>query len=220
MRLIGPHTETAATASPGPPIGAATQPNPGTDSSRSNATPCARTFASSATSCDAEPIEYFVLRVSRSRLGVVVVRKDRLADRGAVRRLAAADPGGDRRDHPVADLLQVHDVGTVQDGQVHDQTGRAVQVVQQWDRCAMQPVLVNRQRSELNESHPELVVAAVAAQPAQLHEALEHAVRGRPGQSRAANDLRKSQPTRPVEGVQDQRYPVDDRAGGFDVSLS
>ncbi len=37
----------AATASPGLPIGAATQPNPSCDSSRSNAMPCARTLASS-----------------------------------------------------------------------------------------------------------------------------------------------------------------------------
>ena len=66
MRFIGPHTDTAATASPGLPIGAATQPNPSNDSSRSNATPCARTLANSAANWELVDIEYLVLRTRRS----------------------------------------------------------------------------------------------------------------------------------------------------------
>src|SRR4051794_29087445 len=66
MRFIGPHTDTAATASPGLPIGAATQPNPARDSSRSKAKPWARILASSAESCVWVAIEYLVLRTVRS----------------------------------------------------------------------------------------------------------------------------------------------------------
>ena len=67
IRLIGPHTDTAATASPGAPIGAATQPKPASDSSRSNATPWARTLASSSRSWAGVLIEYLVLRVASRR---------------------------------------------------------------------------------------------------------------------------------------------------------
>jgi hypothetical protein len=60
-----------------------------------------------------------------------------------VGRLASADTGGDGRDHPVTDLLQIHDVGTVEDGEVDDQTGGPVQIVQHRDGGAVQAVLVH-----------------------------------------------------------------------------
>src|SRR6202042_3904030 len=69
MRFIGPQTDTAATDSPGLPIGAATQPNPRSDSSRSKATPCALTLVSSLASWELPDIEYLVLRARRSTPG-------------------------------------------------------------------------------------------------------------------------------------------------------
>jgi len=56
-------------------------------------------------------------------------RQHRLADGGALRGRASADPGGDRGDHPVADLLEVDDVGSVEHGEVHHKAGRAMQFV-------------------------------------------------------------------------------------------
>src|SRR5205807_6722088 len=95
---------------------------------------------------------------------LLVVGQDRLSDRRAVRRLASAYTGGDRRGHTVADLLQVHDVGAVQDSQVHDQPGGAVKIVQQWHRGAMKPVLVYGKRSEFYQAPAEFAIPAVAAQ--------------------------------------------------------
>jgi hypothetical protein len=40
--------------------------------------------------------------------------------------LATADSGGDRGHHPVADLLEVDDVGAVQHREVYDEPGGAV----------------------------------------------------------------------------------------------
>jgi hypothetical protein len=121
-----------------------------------------------------------------------------------MRRLASADAGGDRRGHPVADLLQVHHVGAVEHGEVHDEPRGAVEIVQQGDRRAMQPVLVHRERSEFNEPHAQLVVAAAPAQPPELNQPFEHAMRRGPGQARAAHDLGQRQPSGAVEGVQHQ----------------
>ena len=67
-----------------------------------------------------------------------------------MRRLASADAGRDRRDHPVTDLLQVHHVRAVQDREVNDQSGRAVQIVQQGSRGAVQPILVYGKRTEFD----------------------------------------------------------------------
>jgi hypothetical protein len=110
-------------------------------------------------------MEYFVLRLARSTVSLLGVRQHRFADRGTMRRLASADAGGYRGGHPVADLLQVHDVGAVEDCQVHDQPGGAMQIVEEWDRRAVKPVLVHREGSEFDQPHAEFVVAAVAAKP-------------------------------------------------------
>ena len=131
-----------------------------------------------------------------------------------MRRLTAADPGRDRGDHPVADLLEVDDVGSVENREVDDQPGGAVQIAQQRSGGPHQAVLVHGQRAQLHQTHAELVVAAAAAQPAQLHQALEHPVRRRARQSGAPHDLGQRQPSRSVEGIEDQRDAVDDGAGG------
>jgi hypothetical protein len=107
----------------------------------------------------------------------VAVRQDRFADGGAVRGLTPADPGRDRSDHAVADLFQVDDVGTVENREVYHESGGAVQFAQQRGGRSHEAVLVDGQRAQLHQPHAQLVVAAAAVQPAQLDQALEHAVR-------------------------------------------
>ena len=134
-----------------------------------------------------------------------------------MRGLAAADPGGDGGDHPVADLVQVDDIGAVEHRQMHDKARGTVQFMQQRCGRAVQPVLVHRKRSQLDQPHAEFVVAPAAAQPAQLDQSLEHPVGRGAGQPGAPDDLRQGQTPRPVEGIQDQRDPVDDGAGRVDL---
>ncbi|CPZ21207.1 Uncharacterised protein [Mycobacteroides abscessus] len=78
-----------------------------------------------------------------------------------MRRLAAADAGGDVSTDPGADLLQIDDVGAVQDGQMHDEPGGAMQLVQHRQRRGVQPVLVHCQRAKLHQPRAQLIVAAV-----------------------------------------------------------
>ena len=141
IRLMGPHTDTAATASPGAPIGAATQPNPGTDSSRSKATPRAANIGQfGAQLCRRTDRIPGLSRAQIDDVGLITVfsvGQHRLADRRAMRGLAAAHPGGYRRHHLVADLLQVDHVGAVEDRQMHHQPRRAVQIMQQGHRGAV-----------------------------------------------------------------------------------
>ena len=137
-----------------------------------------------------------------------------------MRGLAPAHPGGDRLGHPVADLVEVDDVGAVQNREVHDEAGGAVQFAQQRPGRTHQAVLVNGQRAEFHQAHAEFVVAAAAAQPAQLHQALEHPVCRGARQAGAPDDLGQRQPARPVECVEDQRDAVDDGASGCLVRRS
>ena len=62
-----------------------------------------------------------------------------------MRGLPTADPGRDRVDHPVADLVEIDDVGSVQYREVHDQSGGAVQFAQQWAGRTHQAVLMHGQ---------------------------------------------------------------------------
>jgi len=151
IRLIGPHTDTAATASPG------------------LADRCCDTTESGdrLLTVERHPVRtnlgQFDGQLGRRAdrvpglagsqiddVGPVVVRKHCFADGRAVRRLASTDAGRDRRDHPVTDFLQVHHVRAVQDRQVNDQSCGAVQIVQQRSRGAVQPILVYGKRSEFD----------------------------------------------------------------------
>ena len=91
---------------------------------------------------------------------------------------------GVARHHPVADLLEVDNIGSVQNRKVYDKPSGAVQFGQQRAGCSHQAILVHGQRAQLHQAHAELVVATATAQPAQLHQALEHPVRRRAGQAR------------------------------------
>ena len=153
-------------------------------------------------------------RRSRRSECALGVRQHRLADGGALRGLAAADPGRNRGDHPVADLLQVHHVGTVEHGEVHHQTGRAMQFVEQRGGGAVQAILVHGKRTQLDEAHAQFVVPAVASEPSQRDQPFQHAVGGRAGQPGASHELREGEPARAVERFQDQRHPIDDGSGG------
>src|ERR1700758_3910606 len=75
-------------------------------------------------------------------------------------------------------------------------------------------MLVDGERTQLHQTHAELVVAAAAAQPAQLNQALEYAMCRRAWQAGTADDLGQRQPARSVECVEDQRDAVDDGRGG------
>ena len=114
--------------------GAATQPNPSNDSSRSNATPWARTLANSAASwswwksstwsCGPADRRSVGRASGRSTPGSPC--RPRCSARADGRR-----PGSGSLPGPVADLLQVDDVGSVQNREVHDKPGGAVQFAQQ-----------------------------------------------------------------------------------------
>src|SRR6202012_1635303 len=79
---------------------------------------------------------------------------------------------------------------------------------------------MHRQRSQLHQSHAQLVVAAVAAEPAQLHQPFEHPVRRGAWQAGAAYDLSQREPARSVESVQDQRNAIDDGARSTGIGLA
>src|SRR5258707_749377 len=147
-------------------------------------------------------------------------RQQRFADRGAVRGLTATDTGGNRGTEPAGDLLQVDHIRPVEDGEVHHQTGGPVQLVQEWLRGAVQPILMHRERSQLDQSHAPLIVASVAAEPAQLHQPFEHPVRRGAWQAGAAYDLSQREPARSVESVQDQRNAIDDGARRTGIGLA
>jgi hypothetical protein len=110
----------------------------------------------------------------------------RLAGRRAVRRLPAANAGRDPHPERPADLVQVHDLRPVQHGQVHDQAGAGLQLVQVRQRDGAQLVLVRGQPAELKHAQSEAVASLVAAQPADPDQVLQDAVRRRPGRASAA----------------------------------
>ena len=89
-------------------------------------------------------------------------------------RITTTHPSGDR---PVADLVQVDDVRSVQNREMHDKASSAMQFAQQRSSRPHQAVLVHGQRAQLHQPHTEFVVATAAAQPAQLYQALQHPVR-------------------------------------------
>ena len=145
---------------------------------------------------------------------LIAVGQDRLADGCTVRGLTSANPGGDCADRPITDLLEVDDIGSVQNREMHDEPGGAMQFAQQRTGRPNEAVLVYGKRAQLHQPHAELVVTTAAAQPAQLHQPIEHPVRRRARQSGAADDLGQCQPSRSVECIEDQRDAVDDGAGG------
>src|ERR1700735_5192998 len=77
-----------------------------------------------------------------------------------------------------------------------------------------------RERSQLDQSHAQLVIAAVPAEPAQLHQPFEHPVRRGAWRASAAYDLSQREPARSVESVQDQRNAIDDGARSTGIGLA
>ena len=123
------------------------------------------------------------------------------------------DPGGNRGYRQVADLLEVDDVGPSKTARCttspvarcnSPSSGLAARTRRSWCTAG---------EPELYQAHAELVVATAAAQPAQLHQALEHPVGRGARQAGAAEDLGQRQPPRSVECVEEQRDAVDDGRG-------
>jgi len=104
--------------------------------------------------------------------GVVVVRRHRLAERGAVGGLAAAAPGWqpDRAHH---DPFQVHHLGVVEDGELSGQPGARGERLQVRERGFVEPVPVHREGAELEHSQADAVAAVIAFQPADLAELVD-----------------------------------------------
>src|ERR1700722_2745169 len=79
---------------------------------------------------------------------------------------------------------------------------------------------MHREGSQLDQSHAQLIVAFVAAEPAQLHQPFEHPVRRGAWQASPAYDLSQREPARSVESVQDQRNAIDDGARSTGIGLA
>ncbi len=148
----------------------------------------------------------------------VAIGQYRLADGSAVCGLATADASGKPAAHTVADFVQIDDVGAVQYGEMHDKTSGAMQFAQQRLGCAHHAVLVDREGSQFDQAHAEFVIVTAATQPAHLHQPLQHPVCRGARQAGASHDLRESEPSRPVERVEDKGDAVDDGAGGGGVN--
>ena len=95
---------------------------------------------------------------------------------------------------------------------MHHHAGRPIQLVQVFGRRGVHTVLVNGQRSQFDEPDTEAVAAAVSAQPPQGDEPLEHPVRRGPRQAGPEHDLGEAQPVPAVEGVEDERQPIENCA--------
>jgi len=123
---------------------------------------------------------------------VVVVGRQRLAERGAVGGLAAAAPGG-QPDRPHHDALQVHHLGAVEDGELRRQPGLGRQRLQVRERRLVKPVAVDREGTELEHPHADAVSAVIAFQPADLTQLIDQAVQGRLRQVGALIEVAEAQ---------------------------
>src|SRR5690606_34478289 len=123
------------------------------------------------------------------------------AECGAMCRLPPADA---RREHEgsTSDLVDVAHVATFEDGQMHDETRRRMQVVQDGVGCSVQTVVVPRQRAPFEGCASEGVGLAALAHPAVLDELCEQAVGGRAWETRASRELGEGEPIAGVELVQ------------------
>jgi hypothetical protein len=142
--------------------------------------------------------------------GVVVVRRHRLAERGAVGGLAAAAPGRqpDRAHH---DPLQVHHLGMVEDGELRGQPGARGERLQVRERGFVEPVSFHREGTELEHPQADAVAAVIAFQPADLAQLVKQAVQGRLRQPRALVQVGQAEHRRSaVERLHDGRAPTQD----------
>ncbi|BCI80533.1 hypothetical protein MTY66_21580 [Mycolicibacterium sp. TY66] len=82
---------------------------------------------------------------------------------------------------PVTDDPQMHDIETIEDGQVHGVTGGLMQVPEKRHGCAVQPILMYRKVTQFGQPKSEFVIASIPPEPAELDQMLEDAVDGRSG---------------------------------------
>jgi hypothetical protein len=64
-----------------------------------------------------------------------------------------------------AELLEVHDIGSIEYCKVNNHACGAVELVQVCERSHVNLILMDGQRTELDETDAEAVVAAVPAEP-------------------------------------------------------
>lgn len=114
---------------------------------------------------------------------------------------------------PVTDRTQMHDIESIEDGQVHDVTGGLMQVPEERHGCAMQPILMYRKVTQLGQPKSEFVVAPASPQPAELDQMLEDAMDGCPGEACTPDDLGEVLPAGPVKRAEHQRCPPENGTG-------
>jgi hypothetical protein len=142
--------------------------------------------------------------------GVVVVRRHRLAERGAIGGLAAAAPGRqpDRTHH---DPFQVHHLGPVEDAELRGQPGPRRERLQVRERGFVEPVPFHRERTELEHPQAHPVAAVIAFQPADLAQLVDQAVQGRLRQPGALVQVGEAQHLlSAVERLHDGSAPAQD----------
>jgi cytochrome P450 len=142
--------------------------------------------------------------------GVVVVGRDRFAERGAVGGLATAAPGRqpDRTHH---DPFQVHHLGVVEDRELGGQPGARGERLQVRERGFVEPVPVHREGAELEHPQADAVAAVIAFQPADLAQLVNQPVQGRLRQPRPLVQVGQAQHLlSAVERLHDGRAPAQD----------
>lgn len=130
--------------------------------------------------------------------------KQRLTERGCGGMTPFSDARRDSGSQASTDLLEVHHIWTVENAEVNNKTSDAIQLVQKRQRRSVQAILVDGERAQLDQTHPEFVVTAVASQPPHRDKPLEQAMGGRPWKAGAANNLSERQAARTIEGVEDK----------------
>src|SRR5699024_2935174 len=115
---------------------------------------------------------------------------------GERRLSASADPGGQARGEPAADLVEEDLLGSVENRQVHHHSGTQVQFVKVGIRALAQLVVAVALTAESQSTAPESVAERTVLEPVQSDQLIEDAMRGRARQPGAPRDLLEVEPTR------------------------
>ncbi len=125
------------------------------------------------------PVVPFVGRAGAADPFVLALPTERVRQKGAPDRVVAgrtspSDTGRHRFCRAAPELLQANDVATCENREMNHQSRRPVQLVQEGKRSGTEPVLVQSQRTELDQPESQRIPSAVTAEPPHPDETHDH----------------------------------------------